>query len=315
MLLIAGVSEVPASQRLIEVRTTVSAPDSVTVGERFGVTHLFSYPDSLAMSVPREIDPGSCRIVSLIWTEDKSNGTVEKAVSLSALTLDLEQATLPALAVEFFAPSGDTIVAFADEVTIPVRHLAAAGAEARPLKEQWEAPRRYWPWFVAAAALAAAALLLWWWIGRRRRRAEETPREPALPADYVALTELTRIERLNLLKSDEFKTYYTLVTDAIRRYLAARFGVEAMDRTTGELLDELGDRGSRVGKLGDLLHEADLVKFAKFVPGEASGTAAMSSAREIVVRTTPRHSESPEERTVAAGPATVCIADAEEENE
>jgi hypothetical protein len=315
LLFIAGVSEAPASPRLIEVRTTVSAPDSVTVGERFEVTHLFSYPDSLAASVPREIDPGSCRIVSFVWTEDKTNGTVEKAVSLSALTLDLEQATLPALAMEFFTPSGDTIVAFADEVTIPVRHLAAAGAEVRPLKEQWEAPRRYWPWFVAAAALAAAALLLWWWIRRRRRLAEVTPHAPALPADYVALTELTRIERLNLLKNGEFKAYYTLVTDAIRRYLAARFGVEAMDRTTGELLGELEDRERRVEKLGDLLHEADLVKFAKFVPGEASGTAAMSSAREIVVKTTPRHSESPEEQSAGAGAATMRIAGAEEENE
>jgi hypothetical protein len=41
----------------------------------------------------------------------------------------------------------------------------------------------------------------------------------------------------------------------------------------------------------------------------------MSSAREIVVKTTPRHSESPEEQSAGAGVATMRIAGAEEENE
>ena len=108
---------------------------------------------------------------------------------------------------------------------------------------------------------------------------------------------------MDLLKRGEFKRYYTLVTDAVRNYLAARFGVQAMDRTTSELLDDLGERGRRVEKLENLLNEADLVKFAKYLPGEASGTEAMSSAREIVVKTTPRHLESRDAQTVgAAGP-------------
>jgi len=278
-----------ASARVIDVRTEVSAPDSVTVGQRFRVAHVYTYPDSLTMEVQPEFDPGSCRIVSAVWSEDRADGNVVKAVSLDAFTLDLEQARLPALAVQFFTPAGDTMVAFAEEIVIPVRQLAAAGADTRPLKEQWKAPRRYWPWIVAAAALVAAAVLLWWWLRRRSRRAEQRPSEPVLPADYVALTELTRIERLDLISRREFKQYYTLVTDTLRRYVAARFGVEAMDRTTEELLWVLEDKGRQVDHLDDLLHESDLVKFAKHIPGEEAGAAAMASAREIVVKTTPRH--------------------------
>lgn len=313
LVLIAGVSAAAASPRLVEVRTTVSAPDSVTVGERFGVTRVFSYPDSVTMSVPGEIDPGTCRILSLVWSQDDAEGTKEKAAKLEMITLNLEQAILPAMAVEFFTPSGDTLVAFAEEVVIPVRQLATAGAQTRPLKEQWEAPRRYWPWIVAAALLIVAALALWWWLRRRRaRRAVETPSEPVLPADYVALTELTRIARLDLLQRGEYKTYYSLVTEAIRRYLEARFGVDAMERTSGELLVELEDRGQPVDKLDDLLSEADLVKFAKFTPGQASGTAAMSSAREIVVKTTRKH-PGPADREAAPEKAAVGAAIADEE--
>ena len=283
-----GASSQPAVTRSVTARTTVSAVDSVTVGELFRVRHTFVYHDSLKMMVPTEIDAGSCRILSLVWSEERSDDKIEKTAALTLITLDLEEARLPELAIEFHTPTGDTLIAFGDEVVIPVRHIAAAGEESRPLKEQWVAPQSYWKWIVAAAALIVAAAVLIWWLRRRARRVLEEPPEPKLPADYVALTELTRIEKMNLLRSGEFKTYYSLVTDAVRRYLDARFGVDAMDRTTAELLDELDERGRRVDKLDDLLNEADLVKFAKQVPAVDAGMSAMSSAREIVVKTTPK---------------------------
>jgi hypothetical protein len=322
LALLAGATPAAASPNPVSVHTVVTAPDSVTVGERFKVEQVFSYPDTLVMSIPREIPAGTCRILSQHWSEKHSGGVMEKTLSLWALTLDLEQARLPALAVDFYTPSRDTVVALTDEVVIPVRRLAAAGAEVRPLKQQWEAPRRYWPWVLAAVLAAVlAGASWWWWRRRRRRRAAQAPAPPRLPADYVALAELTRIERMNLLARGEFKEYYTRVTDVLRRYLEARFGIAAMDRTTAELLEELESRGRRVEKLEDLLNEADLVKFAKYVPGEASGTAAMSSAREIVVRTTPRHGEASggNEKTapgpVAVGAATAGTAGSEERDE
>jgi hypothetical protein len=313
LTLLAALPAAGATARLVDVSTTVSAPDSITVGERFSVTRVFSFPDSLTMSVPREIEPGTCRILSLVWSEDKSRGRTEKAAKLTLITLDLQQAKLPAMAVEFYTPSRDTLVAFAKEVVVPVRRLAAPGAQTRPLKGQWEAPRRYWPWIAAGAALLVAALVLWWWLRRRARRGVEAPSEPALPPDYVAMTELTRIARLNLLERGEFKTYYTLVTNAVRRYIEARFGVQAMDRTTGELLAELENGGRRVDNLHDLLTEADLAKFAKYRPGKEAGEAAMSSAREIIVKSTPRHPQ-PRETEATGEEAMVGAAVSEEES-
>jgi len=278
----------PASTRGVDVRTDIAAPDSITVGERFGVRHTFVYPDSFNILVPQEIDPGTCRVLSLEWSQGRSDGRVERTAAFTLITLDLEEARLPEIAVEFHTPSGDTLIAFADEVVIPVRRLAVEGEAARPLKDQWVAPKSYWKWVAGAVLLLAAAAVLAWWLRRRARRVEVVPPEPKLPADYVALTELSRIEKMNLLRSGEFKRYYTLVTDAVRRYLEERFGVDAMERTTVELLEELDGRGRRVDMLGDLLCEADLVKFAKHTPTVESGSSAMASAREIVAKTADR---------------------------
>jgi hypothetical protein len=275
-------------RRGVDVKTTVSAGDSITVGERFQVRHTFVFPDSLDILIPREIDPGNCRVLSLDWSQKRSDNLVEETADLTLITLDLKEARLPELAVEFHSPSGDTLIAFSDEVVIPVRQLAPEGDTARPLKEQWIAPRSYWKWVAAAAALLLLAAALVWWLRVRSRRVEEAPPEPRLPADYVALSELSRIERMNLLEGGEFKTYYTLVTDAVRRYLEDRFGVEAMERTTMELLDELEANGRRMNELEELLFEADLVKFAKFVPGVDAAKTAMASAREIIVKTADR---------------------------
>ena len=51
-----------ASSRLVETRARVSAPDSVTVGERFGVTHTFSFPDTLEMLVRYDWPNNVCEL-------------------------------------------------------------------------------------------------------------------------------------------------------------------------------------------------------------------------------------------------------------
>ena len=104
----------------------------------------------------------------------------------------------------------------------------------------------------------------------------------------MALKALAEIEGLNLLESGEFKRYYTLVIDTLRLYLERRFGIQAMDRTSDEILYDLRGRRLQVDGLNLLLGEADLVKFAKHTPDPVSGRKAMQTSRDIVVHTTPR---------------------------
>jgi hypothetical protein len=271
---------------LVRVDTRVSA-DSVTVGERFGVVHAFSYPDSLAMMAPEKIDAGNCRVISQRWSESRDAEVVTRTESISLMTLDLETARVPEARVDFRTPAGDTLRVYTSEVEVPVRHVAAESRELAPLKEQWEAPVSGWVWALTGGSALALAALAWYFL-RRRRRGEAMYVPPPLPADHVALTELARIEKLGLVEQGEFKRYYTLVVDALRHYLERRYRIDAMDRTSDELLYELSRRRITVASLDGLLGVADLVKFAKHVPGSDSAEGAIETARDIVVATRPR---------------------------
>jgi hypothetical protein len=291
VLLFACVGGVSANVRdATDVASVITdAPDdSVTVGQRFPVVYKVYAPDSLAFVTPAKIDAAKCRVVSVAWRETRAAGVVERIADVVMVPTELDSVAVPPVAFDFVSPAGDTLRAWSDGFDVPIRRIAIASKDVRPLKSQWEVPPDYLEWAAIALAAVAAAAALVWWIRRRRRRA--VPEAPAvrLPPDVVALAELERIAGLGLVERGEFKSYYTLVADAVRRYLGERFRVESMDRTTYELLDELSRRGHRVDGLEAFLNEADLVKFAKLRPDSARALRAIQSAREIVVATTPR---------------------------
>jgi hypothetical protein len=273
----------------IQVATRVGA-DSVTVGERFTVGYDVGYPDSLELIPPESFDVGSCRLIRLDWAERASDGRIGKTAVLEVMTADLETAFVPGPAFSFLSPGGDTITVYADDVEVPVRHLigdAGGAGDAKPLKPQWQAPRSYLWWYLAAAIIAVAAIAAFLLRRYRKREVPETAK-PKLPADFVAFRRLDEIERRRLPEAGEFKRYYTLVVDALREYIENRYGVMAMDRTTDEILWDLGRIRVEIEELEPTLRDADLVKFAKHRPDVTTAKTFMETARAIVARTAPR---------------------------
>lgn len=262
--------------------------DSVTVGQRVTVSYAASYPESLTLVPPEQFDPGNCRLLSATWNDRSSQGYHIKQVDLVLLPMDLEGVHVPPAAFRFLRPAGDTLVVFSDAVEIPVRLQTAADSPPHPLKPQWEAPKSYLPYLVIGGIAVLVALLVWLWWRRRKAKPVAEPSRPQLPADYVALKALGEIEAMRLLESGRHKKYYTLVVDVLRHYIEQRYGVQAMDRTTDEIVFDLQRSRIEIDALEPLLRDADLVKFAKYKPGAEKGSAALESARDIVVQTTPR---------------------------
>ncbi len=86
------------------------------------------------------------------------------------------------------------------------------------------------------------------------------------PPHQRALKEIEKIKSEQMTMAEDQKAYYTRLTDALRKYLAERFGFNALEMTTPEIVAKLQQEEdqSKVEELKELFETADMVKFAKF---------------------------------------------------
>ncbi len=84
-----------------------------------------------------------------------------------------------------------------------------------------------------------------------------------LPPHQKALKTIDNIKKHVTTVDD--KTYYTQLTDTLRKYIEERFGFKAMEMTSAEIISKLTDLGNeeKMQELKGLFETADLVKFAK----------------------------------------------------
>src|SRR4029077_20069488 len=121
--------------------------------------------------------------------------------------------------------------------------------------------------FCLVGAILLAALLYWAW-GYWQKRKAEVPLVPIVPPHVRAKQKLQ--EALALISQP--KEFCILVSDTIRWYLEEQFQFHAPERTTEEFLYEL--KGTNLltpdqkESLGEFLNRCDLVKFARYEPGE-----------------------------------------------
>ena len=87
-----------------------------------------------------------------------------------------------------------------------------------------------------------------------------------LPPHKKALIKIEQIKQDKLTVSSNQKEYYTKLTDTLRRYIEERFGFNAMEMTTSEIIEHLQKEGDNqmLLELKELFDTADLVKFAKY---------------------------------------------------
>ena len=92
--------------------------------------------------------------------------------------------------------------------------------------------------------------------------------DPKLPAHQIALQEMERIKGEKSWQRDDVKQYYTELTDALRQYMEERFGFNAMEMTSDEIIAKLNEQPDKewIGELRTLFQMSDLVKFAKYKP-------------------------------------------------
>jgi hypothetical protein len=163
---------------------------------------------------------------------------------------------------------------------------ATNAADLRDIKPPVEIPS-IWPWIwgtLGVLTIATAAFLIWrYW----RKRKVQVPVVPVIPAHIRAKQRLE--EALAFI--GEPKPFCTLVSDTIRFYLEERFTFRAPERTTEEFLHELQGTDlllpDQKESLSEFLKRCDLVKFARYEPGEPELRELHDSALRLIEETEP----------------------------
>lgn len=90
-----------------------------------------------------------------------------------------------------------------------------------------------------------------------------------LPAHVRALSELDKLKAEKIWQQGREKEFYSKLTDVLRVYIYEREEINAMEMTSGEILNEIRkttDVESVYENLKQILSTSDLVKFAKYKP-------------------------------------------------
>ena len=111
--------------------------------------------------------------------------------------------------------------------------------------------------------------------------------EPKLPPHQQAMKEMERIKTEKIWQKGMSKEYYTELTDTIRIYIKERFGFNALEMTSSEIIDKLLEVKDKeaISELRSLFQTADLVKFAKHNPLMNENDANLISAIDFINET------------------------------
>lgn len=120
-----------------------------------------------------------------------------------------------------------------------------------------------------------------------------------VPPHQKALNEIEHIKGERMSVSDDQKAYYTMLTDVLRKYIKERFGFNALEMTSSEIIDKLQAMGDKkmIDELKELFTTADLVKFAKYSTLINENDANLVNAVEFI-NTTKQDTAPTEERVV-----------------
>lgn len=146
---------------------------------------------------------------------------------------------------------------------------------------------RYW-WLLL---LTLAALLFVVWAYRRyRREGTLLPVKKEVPPYEAAMESLRKLRERRLCENGREKDYYTALTKILRVYLVRRFGINAMEMTSSQIMKALkaeDDLRRFRPELREVLGLADIVKFAKVCPSPAENEKAFDNVRDFVEQTRP----------------------------
>lgn len=216
-------------------------------------------------------------------TVNLDNGRVRETHDLVLVIYKVGTFQIPPVFVNFVTADGDSGKIESQQIDVLVQSVKPEGeTDIRDVKPPVVVVTQIpmWFWVVLGVCVLVLAGVIWYLIRRRRRPQEDLPPPPVNWMD-----ELQSVGSLGLLEQENYRQYYSLLSDVLRRCLEAKTSVKAVEETSFEITRDLRAQAfddQFVADLERFLNEADLVKFAKFAPQPSAAAEAMGKVQALV---------------------------------
>lgn len=175
---------------------------------------------------------------------------------------------------------------------LPVEFDSISADKVYPMKDIQSNPFDIIEWMPVMILILIAiivVIILFFLISRYRKN------KPLLTIKKTITRLLPHQKALNDLEivghetdaSNDQKWYYTRLTEILRIYMFERFGINAMEMTSGEIIEMLQSEKevNSVKELKQLFDTADLVKFAKYSVQSSVNSENMNNAINFIMQT------------------------------
>jgi len=203
---------------------------------------------------------------------------------------DSGSVTISPIAVRYkFQGTDEEKIVLSNPVTFSVHTLQVdLQADVKDVKEPLTIPLD-WKFILLIVLIVLIVTAIAYYLYRRykKKKAEQPVKKKIIrvPAHVRALSALDKLESEQLWQKGKVKDYHSNITGIIRGYFEERFNLPALELTTSEQMQQLKRVASAENILNttnEFLNNADLVKFAKFIPLPSVNEAMMKQAKEIV---------------------------------
>jgi len=295
-----------------DIHTYVSV-DSIQVGD------VFTY--SLVLNRDREVGaiqfPDGSAFgdeIELLNRERHRSAPLRDSLVYTLQFFGTSDQTIPRQEIILNSADGDTIL-YSNPVPLFFKTVLSENEEEfKPFKPIFDFAALIWPYVLAIILLALAAWYLYrWYNSRKKETVTKIPEQPVPfnnPLDELEEKLIKLASGILPANREEFEIFYISLGNAIRAYLERVYKIKALEMTSREILRAMQQYPAdkeMIHTTRKVLNEADMVKFARFVPSTSQAKEALNLAQNfletarkndasIVSRMQKEHEESESER-------------------
>ncbi|MGC9519088.1 MAG: BatD family protein [Desulfuromonadaceae bacterium] len=292
----AGATDTVPAHLIPAIETSVDR-NEILIGDVFHLTVAITRDPSVQI-IQREtgVDLGQFEIKEIHpqGVEELPDGKVREIMDYQLSTFFTGEFEIPAFDILYQTADGAKGSIRTSPISITVRSLTPEEAEDLDIRDIKEpvliaGTSRMWIIWTALLSLFAAALAAYGLRRYFKKRQEQKPSAPPLPAHeeaYLALRELR--ENQEWRQNNDYEYFSMRLSEILRVYIRRRWGIDAIDQTSEEILQAFQTIGMAPGLFQEFegfFTDCDLMKFAKHELPAEDLNGLIDQAERIVDQT------------------------------